>query len=182
MSKSSLPEIQDEILANKIHFMCGMKVMIDRDLAELYGVETKVLKQAVKRNMERFPPDFMFELNKEEFKNWRSQFVTSNSDKMGLRHLPFAFTEQGVIMLSSVLTSDRAIQMNIRVVRVFIRLREIISTNKEFLVKLEQLENKVGKHSEEIHAIFSVLKKLLNPSIPSAPPKKVVGYKFKTEE
>src|ERR1700733_13408008 len=103
--KINLQLIPDEMIINKIYMVRGQKVMIDRDLAELYGVETKVLKQAVKRNISRFPIDFMFEMNKHELENWRSQIVTSNSDKMGLRHAPFCFTEQGVAMLSSVLNS-----------------------------------------------------------------------------
>jgi len=102
-----------ERITAKIFMLRGMKVMLDRDLAELYGVETRILKQAVRRNKERFPDDFMFELSQEEFKNWRSQSVISNSDKMGLRYPPMAFTEQGVAMLSSVLNSKRAIQVNI---------------------------------------------------------------------
>jgi hypothetical protein len=102
----------------------GQKVMLDRDLAVLYGVETKVLKQAVRRNIERFPPDFMFELTKGEFENWRSQFVTSRGDRMGLRYAPMAFTEQGVAMLSSVLRSRRAVQVNIEIMRAFVRLRQ----------------------------------------------------------
>ncbi|WP_298764430.1 ORF6N domain-containing protein [uncultured Polaribacter sp.] len=105
--------IPDEIITNKIYLIRDQKVMLDRDLAELYEVETRVLKQAVKRKLNRFPEDFMFELNKIEFENWRSQFVTSNSDKMGLRYAPMVFTEQGVAMLSSVLNSDRAIAVNI---------------------------------------------------------------------
>jgi hypothetical protein len=100
-----------ESIVSKILYLRGEKVLLDRDLAKLYGVETKVFKRAVRRNIERFPKDFMFELNKKEFENWRSQFVTSNSDKMGLRHPPMAFTEQGVAMLSSVLKSPRAIEV-----------------------------------------------------------------------
>ena len=102
-----------ELIASKIYLIRGIKVMLDRDLAELYSVETKVLKQAVRRNIDRFPADFMFEITKMELENWRSQFVTSKSDKMGLRIPPFAFTEHGVLMLSSVLKSERAIQVNI---------------------------------------------------------------------
>lgn len=101
--------LSEELISKKIYFIRNQKVMIDRDLATLYGIETRVLKQAVKRNISRFPEDFMFELNKSEFENWRSQFVTSNSDKMGLRYLPSVFTEHGVLMLSSVLRSDKAI-------------------------------------------------------------------------
>ena len=106
--KINLQLIPDEVIVNQIYIVRAQKVMIDRDLAELYGVETKVLKQAVKRNAARFPIDFMFEMNKIEFENWRSQFVTSNSDKMGLRYKPFCFTEQGVAMLSSVLNSRKS--------------------------------------------------------------------------
>ena len=102
-----------DIIASKIYLIRSMKVMLDRDLAELYGVETKVLKQAVRRNIDRFPADFMFEMTKAEFADWRSQFVTSKSDRMGLRYKPMAFTEQGVAMLSSVLRSKRAIHVNI---------------------------------------------------------------------
>ena len=105
--------VPTESIVSKILFFRGEKVLLDRDLADLYGVETKVLKQAVRRNIKRFPDDFMFELTNEEFKNWRSQFVTSNGHKMGLRYRPMAFTEQGVAMLSSVLRSDRAIEVNI---------------------------------------------------------------------
>ena len=102
-----------ELIASKIYLIRGIKVMLDRDLAELYGVDTKRLKEQVRRNIERFPEDFMFELTKEELENWRSQFATSNRDIMGLRIPPFAFTEHGVLMLSSVLKSERAIQVNI---------------------------------------------------------------------
>jgi hypothetical protein len=105
--------------------------MLDRDLAELYGVKTKALKQGVRRNINRFPSDFMFELSKEEFEDWRSQFVTSNRDKMGLRYPPMAFTEQGVAMLSSVLNSERAIQVNILIMRAFTQLRRMLSTKRE---------------------------------------------------
>ena len=168
----------DETIVNKIYFIRGQKVMIDRDLAELYGVETKVLKQAVKRNLERFPSDFMFELSTQEFMNWRSQFVTSNSDKMGLRYAPFCFTEQGVTMLSSVLNSKRAIEVNIRIVRLFIRLREIVSTNKEILQKLNQLEKRLDTHSEEIEEIFTALRQLVNPE---SKPRKLIGYKTNTK-
>ena len=107
--------VPTDTIASKIYLIRGVKVMLHRDLAELYGVETKVLKQAVRRNIDRFPADFMFEMTKMEFEDWRSQFVTSKSDKMGLRYKPMAFTEQGVAMLSSVLRSNRAIQVNIQI-------------------------------------------------------------------
>jgi len=118
---SNIIPIQNII--NKIYLFRDVKVMIDRDLAALYGIETKTLKQTVRRNIERFPDDFMFELNKTEFENWRSQFVTSNADKMGLRYAPMVFTEHGVLMLSSVLKSEKAIQVNIQIMRTFSKLR-----------------------------------------------------------
>ncbi len=113
--------------------------MLDRDLAELYGVETRMLKQAVRRNIDRFPEDFMFELSKQELENWRSQFVISNLDKMGLRHPPMAFTEQGVAMLSSVLRSKTAIQVNIQIMRAFTRIRQIIQDSGDLRREIEEL-------------------------------------------
>ena len=157
---------------NEIYMVRGLKVMIDRDLATLYNVETKVLKQAVRRNMKRFPKDFMFEMNKKEFANWRLQIVTSNDgDKMGLRYAPFCFTEQGVTMLSCILNSSIAIQVNIRIIRIFTRLREVLLTNKDILLKLEQLEKRVTGHDEDVQVIFGALKKLLNP--PQQPRRKI---------
>jgi hypothetical protein len=115
---------------------------LDRDLAVLYGVPTKALKQAVKRNVGRFPEDFMFVLTRQEFAEWRSQFVTSNADRMGLRYAPMAFTEQGVAMLSSVLNSERAILVNIEIMRAFVRLREMIATNRDLARRLDELEKR----------------------------------------
>ena len=178
MKKTNATIIADENLINKIYFIRGMKVMIDRDLAELYGVETKQLKRQVKRNIERFPPDFMFELTKDEFENWRSQFGTSNSEKMGLRFKPYVFTEQGVAMLSSILNSKQAIAVNIQIIRVFTKMREIISSNKEILLKLDQLEKRVGANSNDINDLFDAIRNLANPEIE---PRKVVGYKWKKE-
>jgi hypothetical protein len=151
----------NEVIIDKIYLIRGQKVMLDRDLAELYQVETKALKQSIKRNSSRFPEDFMFELTKEELENWRSQFVTSNSDKMGLRYMPFAFTEQGVAMLSSVLNSERAIQMNIQIIRIFTKMKEMALTHSDILLKLESLEKQGSKHSQEIQAIFKALKQLV---------------------
>lgn len=175
MAKSSNhPSLADEVIMNKIYHIRGQKVMIDRDLAELYNVETKQLKRQVKRNLERFPSDFMFELSSEEFENWRSQFGTSNSaDKMGLRYAPFVFTEQGVAMLSSVLNSKTAIEVNIQIIRIFTKMREMLLTHKDILLKLEQLERKVGDHNEDIQLIFEYLKQLLNPS---QPPRRKIGF------
>lgn len=117
------------IIQNKILVIRNQQVMIDRDIAELYGVETKVLNQAVKRNIERFPQTFMFQLNNAEFANWRSQFVTSNSDKMGLRRPPYAFTEQGVAMLSAVLKSDTAVNVSIQIMNAFVAMRKFLQNN-----------------------------------------------------
>ncbi len=168
----ALPE-QDII--NRIFLIRGQKVMIDRDLAEMYGVETKVLKQSVRRNMSRFPKDFMFELTPEEFANWRSQNVTSNSDKMGLRYAPFCFTEQGVAMLSSILHSEVAILVNIQIIRVFGRMKQLLLDNSELQLKMEQLGQVVSKHDKEIKAIFEAVKKLIEqPSKPHNP----IGFPY----
>lgn len=170
-----LISIPDEKILDKIFLIRGQKVMIDRDLAILYGVPTKVLKQAVKRNRERFPSDFMFEMSGKEFQNWRSQIVTSNStSKMGLRYRPFCFTEQGVAMLSSVLKSKKAIEVNIRIIRVFTKMREVLLTNKEILLNVEQLERKITKNDDDIQIIFQALKQLLHTP---NPPRKRIGFK-----
>src|SRR5206468_2407030 len=126
--------IPDEQVISKIYVIRGQKVMLDRDLAELYQVETRVLNQAVRRNIDRFPKDFMFQLSEKEFENWKSQTVISNSEKMGLRKRPFAFTEQGVAMLSSVLNSPTAIQVNIQIIRIFTKMREMLLTHKDILL------------------------------------------------
>ena len=131
---------------NKIYNIRGQKVMIDRDLADLYGVETKRLKEAVRRNIDRFPLDFMFEMTKKEFENWRSQIASSNSvDKMGLRYSPFCFTEQGVSMLSGVLNTPTAIEVHIRIIRVFSKMKELLLAHKDILLKLEQIEKNMLK-------------------------------------
>lgn len=151
--------ISIEEITSRIYFIRSMKVMIDRDLAELYGVETKVLKQAVRRNVDRFPRDFMFILSNHEFSNWRSQIVTSNGgDKMGLRHPPMAFTEQGVAMLSSVLNSKRAIQVNIQIMRTFTRLREMLAGHKDLQKKIEDMEE---KYDRQFKIVFDAIKQLL---------------------
>ena len=174
--------VSDDKVINKIYIFSGKKVMLDRDLAELYGVETKVLKQSVKRNISRFPGDFMFEMSQEELIQWRSQFVTSKSDKMGLRHPPFCFTEQGVAMLSSILNSETAIEVNIQIIRIFTRMREVLLSHKEILLKLERIEKQIlkqdghlKKHDEELQMIFEALKQLLNPP---NPPRKRIGFKI----
>jgi phage regulator Rha-like protein len=152
--------IPNEVIVSKLYLIRGKKVMLDHDLAELYKVETKQLKRAVRRNIERFPDDFMFELSKEELENWRYQFGTSNIEKFGLRVTPFAFTEYGLLMLASVLNSERAIQINIQIVRIFSRMRTMIESHKEILRKLEQLEKKDLELDEKGTLIFEYLKEL----------------------
>ncbi|MEO7982554.1 MAG: ORF6N domain-containing protein [Bacteroidota bacterium] len=171
--------IHEESVVSKIYLIRGQKVMLDRELAILYGVPTKVFKQAVKRNLARFPEDFMFEITLEELQNWRSQFVTSNSDKMGLRYPPFCFTEQGVAMLSSVLNSETAIHVNIRIIGVFTKMRELLLTHKDILLQLEKIENKLSSHDKHIQRIFQYLKQLLNP--PQQPRRKI-GFRRKEEK
>lgn len=139
------------IIQSKILDIRGQKVILDRDIAAMYGVETKVLKQAVKRNIERFPIDFMFELDAEEFEKWRSQFVISKSDKMGLRYRPFAFTELGVAMLSSVLRSPTAIQINMSIMRAFVALRQMLTDAKTNpIVLLERRVEALSQYVEDI--------------------------------
>lgn len=147
-----------ESIVSKIIWLRGDKVLLDRDLAALYGVETKVLKQAVRRNIKRFPPDFMFELTKDEFENWRSRFVTSNGDKMGLRYAPMAFTEHGVAMLSSVLKSERAIEVNIAIIRAFVWLRQMLASHEQLAAKLEEMEM---KYDERFRIVFEAIQKLM---------------------
>lgn len=153
--------------------------MIDRDLAELYGVEPKRLKEGVRRNIERFPEDFMFELTVEEFQIWRTQIASSKSDLIGLRYPPYCFTEQGVTMLSCILKSKKAIETNIRIIRVFSKMREMLLTQKDILLKLEQFEKQLGKNSEDIQLIFKALKQFLNPP---QEPRRQIGYKRDQEE
>jgi hypothetical protein len=158
-----------ENITGLIYLIRGKRVIIDRDLAVLYEVETKRLKEQVKRNIERFPEDFVFELSKSEFKNWRSQFATSNRDKIGLRYSPMAFTEQGVAMLSSVLRSKTAIQVNIQIMRAFTKMRQLIFDNTELRKELENLRADVdGK----FRVVFETLDQLL--TVDSKPKK--IGY------
>ena len=153
-------KLPDEVILEKIYVIRGMKVMLDKDLAHLYDVETKVLKQAVRRNIDRFPDDFMFELSNEEFKDLRSQIVTSSWG--GARYVPMVFTEQGVAMLSSVLNSKQAIQVNIQIIRVFTKMRELILTKKDLLIKMEHLEMKMIKQDEKIALVFKYLKEFID--------------------
>jgi hypothetical protein len=148
--------------------------MLDRDLAMLYSVETKYLKRQVRRNIERFPEDFMFQLSKQELDNWRSQFVTSNSaENMGLRYSPYVFTEQGVAMLSSVLNSKKTIQVNIQIMRAFTKLREMMLSYKELQKKIEAMERRHDKHDQHFQEVFRIIKEMLNPPIE---PKGKIGF------
>ena len=171
--------IPDELVINKIYLVRGQKIMLDRDLAELYDVDTRRLKEAVRRNIDRFPEDFMFELTPNEFDSLRSQIATLKTGRgQHPKYMPFAFTEQGVAMLSSVLKSETAIRVNIQIIRVFTRMREMIMTHKDILLQLEKIEKKLAGHDEDITLIFGYLKQLLNPP---SPPRQRIGFKRKDE-
>ena len=157
-----MERIPIEIIEKKIYLIRNQKVMLSVDIAELYGVETRALNQAVKRNIERFPEDFMFQLNDSEFQNLKSQIVTSSWGGMR-RANPYAFTEQGIAMLSSVLKSDRAIKVNIEIMRTFVKIRKIILQNKDLADKLAQLEIKTEKHDKDIKAIIDAIRQLMTP-------------------
>lgn len=167
--------ISQEEIQNRIYAIRRKRVMFDRDLASLYGVETRVLNQAVTRNIERFPADFMFSLTKEEFENWKSQIVTSKGDVMGLRKIPRVFTEQGVAMLSSVLKSKRAIAINIEVMRTFTKLREMLSTHHELKKQIDGIERKFGVHDRQIRVILDTIRQLMEP--PPVGKKRKIGFK-----
>jgi ORF6N domain len=170
--------VAEQKILNRIYFIRGEKVMLDRDLAELFGIETRVLKQAVKRNMERFPKDFMFEMKVKEIDGMVSQNVIPSKSYFG-GATPFCFTEQGVTMLSCILNSKTAIEVNLRVVRVFVKVREYALTHKEILMQLGKLEKEVKGNSKDIENIFMVLKELIEKqSTPPPPPKRnTIGYK-----
>ena len=169
--------IPDEMVMNKIYLIRGQKVMLDSDLSALYQVETRRLNEQVTRNKERFPEDFMFQLTVDEYENLISQFATSSWG--GRRKLPYAFTEQGVAMLSSVLNSPTAINVNIQIIRVFTKMRALLMTHKDILLQLEKMEKKMGSHDEQIALIFGYLKKLLTPV---QPPRQRIGFRRKDEK
>lgn len=152
-----------EISETKIYVIRDKKIMLDSDLAELYEVDTKVLKQAVRRHINRFPEDFMFQMTNQELRDWRSQIVTSNpAAKKGLRYKPFAFTEQGVAMLSSVLNSERAIMVNIQIMRTFTKIREMLISNETLRMKIESMER---KYDSNFKVVFDAIKDILkNPT------------------
>ena len=166
--------IPSERIAKSIYLIRGMKVMLDRDLSRLYGVETRVLKQAVRRNIERFPEDFMFELSNQEFTILRSQIATSSWG--GTRYVPMVFTEQGVAMLSSVLNSACAIMVNIQIMRVFTKVRELLVDNLSIRLEIEEIRKQLGNHDKNIELVFCYLDELIekhdNPK-----PRKAIGFK-----
>lgn len=170
--------IPDELVITKIYLIRGQKVMLDFDLAELYTLETKILKRAVKRNLKRFPEDFMFELTREEYLSLRYQIGTLKRGQHS-KYKPYAFTEQGVAMLASILNSPTAISVNIQIIRVFTKMRALLLTHKDILLKLEKMEREMGNHDEQIALIFSYLKKLLNPP---QEPRRRIGFRRKDEK
>jgi len=172
--------IPEERIIDKIYLIRSQKVMLDRDLAKLYGLETKVLKQQVKRNIDRFPEDFMFELTKDEFANWRSQFVTSNSDRMGLRYLPMVFTEHGVLMLSSVLNSKKAISVNIQIMRIFTRIRLMFTDTLSIKLEIEEIKKELQNQDKNIEIVFSYLDELITKQEDQIPRKRI-GFKTNEE-
>ncbi len=169
MSVANTPE---KIITSKIKFIRNQKVMLDKDLAELYGVSLKRLNEQVKRNLKRFPKDFMFQLKAAEYESLRSQFATLKRGRHS-KYLPYVFTEQGVAMISSVLNSDRAIEVNIAIMRVFVRLRKVISENAELMRKINRIEQRLDKHDEEIQVVFDVIKRLM--TIPTKK-QKIIGF------
>jgi phage regulator Rha-like protein len=169
MSKEIVPI---ERVLQSIQWIRGQKVLLGSDLAALYGVQTKNLNKAVKRNAERFPADFMFQLTPEELRSLRFHFGTSNV-RGGLRYRPYAFTEQGIAMLSSVLNSERAIKVNIAIMRTFVKLRGVLEKNRELVKKFSELEQRVGKHDEEIAAILEAIRQLMTPP---EKPRREIGF------
>ena len=166
--------IPDERIMDKIFLIRDLKVMLDRDLAELYGLDTKVLKQQVRRNLNRFPDDFMFELTENEFSILRSQIVTSSWG--GIRYLPMVFTEHGVLMLSSVLNSKKAIAVNIQIMRIFTRMRQMLTDTLGLKLEIEEIRRKVQNQDKNIEMVFNYLDELITKQ-EEQPPRKRIGYK-----
>lgn len=164
--------IPEEIIISKIYCLRGQKVMIDADLAGLYQVETKRLNEQVKRNLLRFPADFMFQLTNKEWEELKSHFATSSWG--GRRTAPFAFTEHGVLMLSSVLNSDKAVDVNVQIIRIFIKMRELLLSNKDILLQLNQMQTLINGHEDRIDAIYNYLKQFIQDQ---NKPRMEVGYR-----
>jgi len=165
--------IPDEAIINKIYFIRGHKIMLDRDLAELYGTNARRLREQVKRNHERFPEHFMFQLTEQEVQMMVSQNAIPSRKHLG-GTLPYAFTEHGVLMLANILKNKTAIQISIRIIEIFVKLREMLLTHKDILLKLEQLEKHVSGHNKDILHIFKVLKQLIQQP---APPRRQIGFR-----
>lgn len=176
MSKHKSPAVRAERIAQSIAMLRGHKVMLDSDLARLYGVETRALVQAVKRNPGRFPEDFMFQLTADEAASLRSQNVTLKKASRGQhrKYLPYAFTEQGVAKLSSVLRSPRAIAVKVEIMRAFVRLREMLASNRELKRRLDELERRLGSHDQAIASILTAIRELMTP--PEHPKKRRIGF------
>jgi len=172
--------LPDEVISNIIYLIRNTKVMLDKDLAELYGVITGNLNKAVKRNIKRFPEDFMFQLTKEEFENLKFQFGTSSWG--GTRSLPYAFTEQGVAMLSGILNSDRAINVNIQIMRIFTKIREMLTDNLSIRLDIEGIKKKLENHDKNIELVFSYLDELMEKHEKPTPPRKPIGFKSYRKE
>jgi hypothetical protein len=166
-------------IEQRIFVVRGRQVMLDEDLADLYGVATKRLVEQVKRNVDRFPEDFMFQLDKEEAAALRSQIATSNTGRGGRRYAPYVFTEQGVAMLSSVLRSKRAIAVNIEIMRTFVELRRVASSYAAIEERLEQIERGMGEHDDQLAQIFNALRQLIAPP---AQPKRPIGFRVREDE
>jgi len=168
--------VPDEVVLSKIYMIGNQKVMLDSDLAELYGVETKRLNEQVRRNPDRFPEDFMFHLTQEESEFLRSQFATSKIKRGGRTYLPHAFTEHGVLMLSSVLNSKQAIQVNIHIMRVYTRIRELFLSDKDVVIRIEQVERQMTKQDQKIELLFTYLDKFIDQT---EKPREKIGFKVK---
>jgi hypothetical protein len=173
MATTKIKILKDEIILNKIFMIRGQKVMLDEDLAGLYNVSTKRLNEQVKRNIHRFPKDFMFQLTSKEFENLKTQFATSSWG--GRRAAPFAFTEHGVLMLSSVLNSRIAINVNIQIMRIYTKMREMMMTNQEIISKLNELEKQTLQNAEDIQSIFDQLRQFLIP--PEQSNRRRIGFR-----
>ncbi len=169
--------LKEENIAQQIYFIRGEKVILDFNLAQLYNVETKHFKEAVRRNIVNFPDDFMFVLTVVEFENLRSQFATSSWG--GTRYAPMAFTEQGVAMLSGILKSKQAREVNIAIMRAFVQMRKYLETNKELAIQLKKLESRLDKNDEAINRIFEAIRQLM---LPPNPPRKKIGFMKEANE
>lgn len=174
--------IPDEVLISKIYQIRGQKVMLDSDLAELYGVETKRLKEQVKRNIERFPQKYMFELTEEEFAVLRSQNATSKDGRGGARYLPMVFTEHGVLQLSNVLKSTRAIEVSFKIIDVFVKLREMLSGNTALQLEIEYIKKRLNNQDKNMEIVFQYLDELLEKKEEPQPERKIIGYKISSNE